>query len=130
MTSKLDQHRRALAGILGYLASHGLAGSVIGPDNIANDEDPALPAREFVDLVRWLESEGAVRVPAVPSMQRGVFPKVQLTAIGLRILGLESPIAKDQTVESSLAKSTSPETRAKIGEFIGSVLGGFFNSQK
>ncbi|MER8910959.1 hypothetical protein NKH99_25410 [Mesorhizobium sp. M0854] len=128
--SKLDDHRRAIADILAYLASHGLAGTVLGPDHVVSADSPKMPSDDFVDIVRWLENEGVIRVPGRPSLGNGWFPKVQLTAVGLQILGLESPTSKGQSIETTLAEPTSPETRTKIGEFIGSVLGGFFNSQK
>ncbi|RWO94576.1 MAG: hypothetical protein EOQ98_30390 [Mesorhizobium sp.] len=128
--SKLDDHRRAIADILAYLASHGLAGTVLGPDHIASADSPKMRGDDFVDIVRWLENEGVIRVPGRPSLANGWFPKAQLTAVGLQILGLESPTSKGQSIETTLAEPASPETRTKIGEFIGSVLGGFFNSQK
>lgn len=128
--SKLDIHRRAIADILAYLAGHGLAGTVLGPDHIASADSSKMAGADFVDIVRWLENEGVVRVPGRPSLANGWFPKVQLTAVGLQILDLESPTSKGQSIETTLAEPSSPETRTKIGEFIGSVLGGFFNSQK
>ena len=124
--STLDQHRSAIADILAFLASHGLAGVMLRPDKI--DGSPLDP-RVFTDLVRWLESEGVVRVWGNPVLSAGAFPKVQLTAIGLKILGLESPIDKGQTIETSLSKPSPPKLRAEIGEFIGSMLGGLANTQ-
>jgi hypothetical protein len=83
----------------------------------------------FVDLVRWLENEGVIRVSGNPALRTGSFPKAQLTAVGLKILGLESPTEKGQTIETSLSKPSPPKLRAEIGEFIGSMLGGLANTQ-
>ncbi|TPL01365.1 hypothetical protein FJ938_20820 [Mesorhizobium sp. B2-4-14] len=124
--STLDEHRRAIADILAFLSKHGLAGVMLSPDKI--DGSPLGP-RVFADLVRWLESEGVVRLWGSPVLSAGAFPKVQLTAVGLKILGLESPTSKGEKIESSLAKPSSPKIRAEIGEFVGRLLGGFANTQ-
>lgn len=133
--SKLDNHRRAIAEVLAILASRGLAGTLLRPEDVgeATTGELELGAEEFTDLVRWLESEGLVRVPNRPNMA-GWFPKVQLTALGLQILGLESPLSKGQSIEQALSEPPSGDTRTKIGEFIGSILGSglgsLINSQK
>ncbi|CDX30853.1 hypothetical protein MPLA_140346 [Mesorhizobium sp. ORS 3359] len=84
--STLDQHRSAIADILAYLASHGLAAVMLSPEKI---EGSPLQPDVFVDLVRWLENEGVIRVSGNPALRTGSFPKAQLTAVGLKILGLE-----------------------------------------
>lgn len=130
MTSRLDRDRYVMAEIIACLAEGGLSGQDVDHETIqARLTDTKITIQDYMGIMVWLEDEGLFRhASGMPRGHTGRFYRAQLSSKGLGLLGLTSPLDGQESVEVALANDDSPESRTKIGEFIGSVLGSGLSS--
>jgi len=136
----LDQHYEVVGRILVKMASLGLKriedihhGNAVELFGKLSDS-PTADSEVYQDVLEWTFAEDLLRRSSGGSKREGVyvFNNVQLTAKGIGVIeanprggfGLSKSIKETEKTEADL----SPNVYAKIGSFVGGLLGGFTTS--
>jgi hypothetical protein len=137
--SNIEYHYQTIGRILAYLINKGLArvdleaGDAMGiMTERRGDEEEVL--RTFSDCLHWMHDENLIRVAKISEYDGGYdFMGVQLTSQGIALIK-QNP--NDAEIGASVEKRVTEGGGAdlgstvytKIGEFVGSALGGFTKS--
>lgn len=123
-----------IAAIISKLVLQGIRRQTLSITDLSLELSEAVDETLFNDAVEWLETEGIIRftqrVPDTESASLTHFLGTCLTAYGFALVQQKSSASDGgktlgQSIESTNADSVS---YSKIGDFVGSVLGGFTKS--
>ena len=135
----LDYHFQTVGRILVYLIESGLARVDLEASDAMDimtyrrgDEEEVLQA--FADCLKWMLDEGLIRASEVAEFDGGyAFSGIQLTSKGLAAIRA-NPNDKDigesiqERVRRADQQPLDTSMYTKIGEFVGSLLGGLTKS--
>lgn len=137
--SQIEYHYQTVGRILVYLVARGLSRTNLDASDAMDimterqgDEEEVVQA--FADCLQWMLAEGLIRAYSVQEFDEGYdFNGVQLTALGVATIKRD-PHDPDigLNVETRVARKDADPIDAglytKIGEFVGSALGGLTKS--
>jgi len=139
-TEKMQRSMAVVGKIYERLYKHGLSAQMLSLENIELTDVELVPAnrevwyadnRLLVDVLTWLQKEGAIYMKAIendPSIGISHAEEVQLSAKGIELLhqfDLTQVEEEDKTDEKPQSSSYAAGYYTKFGEFIGAALGGF-----
>lgn len=135
----VEYHYETLGRILTFLAQKGFARVRLDELDAMNimsrtvgDEADVLTT--FANVLHWMHAEGLIRVSQVHEHSSGyIFAGVQLTSKGIGVLQANpGNEAIGESIEKRAATNSDGEIRSPVfvqmGEFVGSLLGGFTKS--
>lgn len=137
--SVMEYHYQTMGRVLVYLVSRGLARVDFEESDAMEimterwgDEEEVLQA--FADCLKWMLAEGLIRAENVTEYEGGyLFSGVQLTSAGIAVIR-RNPQDPDigPSIEDRVSRNADSPMEAsvytKIGEFVGSALGGLAKS--
>ena len=138
--SDIEYHYQTIGRILAYLVNHGLARVDLSSRNameIMTERrgDEAQIVSAFGDCLLWMRDEGLIRVARHTPFLNGDyhFSGIQLTSAGIALIKADT---KDEQIGGSIEKRVTDSSGGdlgtsvytKIGEFVGSALGGLTKS--
>lgn len=137
--STIEYHYQTVGRILVHLVENGLRRVDLEPSDAMDimterrgDEEEVLQA--FSDCLQWMIAEGLVRAHDVQEYDGGyIFSGVQLTSAGIAMIKAKPQDSEiGASIEERVAEQADNPMDAsvytKIGEFVGSALGGLTKS--
>jgi hypothetical protein len=137
--SNIEYHYQTIGRILAHLVNQGLSRIDLDQSNAMEimterrgDEEEVLAT--FSDCLHWMKDEGLIRVAKAQEFEGGYyFNSVQLTSAGIALIKSDP---NDSDIGASIEKRVTDSKGTdlgspiytKIGEFVGSALGGFTKS--
>lgn len=139
MSSTIDYHYQTVGRILVFLIEKGLARVDLEAQDAMDvmretrgDEEEVLQA--FADCLQWMIAEGLIRAHSVQEYDGGYsFNGVQLTSAGIAMIKRKTDDAEiGPSIEARVKKQDKEpldvSAYTKMGEFVGSALGGLTKS--
>lgn len=127
--TKREESTLLIARLVEMLAANGVTETEISSHEFVENPENDEQVQMFVDAVKWLEAEGVVRSSGGYSgtVAGEIVFGLVLTSLGFRLL--DQKIAKDLTLGAAIARvNQEPRNLGPIGDFLGSILGGFTKS--
>jgi hypothetical protein len=137
--SAIEYHYQTIGRILAFLINKELARVDLEPADAMEimterrgDEEEVLAT--FSDCLHWMHDEGLIRVSKIHEYKGGYdFMGVQLASTGINLIkrnpnDIEIGASIEKRVTESAGADLGSSMYTKIGEFVGSALGGFTKS--